>query len=283
MTSSPDDLTPEQQAVLASLPSWMTDPVPELDPELVPYLDETGEYSRMGWPMIKHPLVFAIPYTPGMNGRYNAQLAWKKDCLVKYRAERNWSGYINAHERPYRMDAFRDIEDEMTDAEYWENLAWMWRDSENIREQPDEWEELITSDRPERERIMEDDERAALAAMPDTITIYQGHTEERDDGWSWTIDHKIAVWFARRFAAMEESVPMITTAYVEREFVLAYFTQRGEDEILVDPEYVYGHETREVTEHDIDKNGSASVTWSTNMDPAVTTASNAIIQMNGTK
>ena len=40
-----------------------------LDAELYPYLQLEGDF-----PMLKHPLVFGVPYTEGLNAYYNEQL-----------------------------------------------------------------------------------------------------------------------------------------------------------------------------------------------------------------
>jgi hypothetical protein len=52
-------------------------------------------------------------------------------------------------------------------------------------------------------------------------------------GLAWTLDREVAVWFARRFA-MLGGIPRVSTAAIRAERVLAYFTARGEAEIVVD-------------------------------------------------
>ena len=75
----------------------------ELDPELEPWVDPDGPLG----PMLKHPLVYSILHTPGLNALVNAQLKAKTAAVRRARAEREWSRYIYLHERPYRLDAFR--------------------------------------------------------------------------------------------------------------------------------------------------------------------------------
>lgn len=206
----------------------------ELDPDLVPFL---CEHDFLGT-CLKHPLVFAIPYVPMMNKMYNASLNAKVDALAAALQQRNWTQYLLFYERPYRIEAFYNVMSLMEPWEYWEQLGRLWIDSENIREFPELWEDLLRSDIPHRQSIMTDEERDALDELPETFIIYQGHTNIRDDGWSWTTEKSVAVWFARRFASMEECEPRLTTALVEKRNVIAYFLGRNESEIVVDPDRV---------------------------------------------
>lgn len=206
-----------------------------LDDELTEhiYTDDT-----LGWEMLKHPLVFSIPYSPAMNPLLNRQFRHKTEALDRALESRDWHTWVWLHERPYRVDAFCEVLHLMTDAEYWPLLAHMWVDSENIRENYRLWETLITNDRPGREHFMDDEGTEALDALPDIIDIYQGHTLDRDDGWSWTTDEAKAVWFARRFGNLENSTPIVTVATVAKADVLGYLLSRGESEIITDPDSV---------------------------------------------
>jgi hypothetical protein len=202
----------------------------ELDPELAEYTVESAHFGSC----IKHPLVFDMMHVPQMNAWVNAQLRSKQKAVASAVKEKEWHSYIFLHERPYRVHAFIDIAADMTDTQYWHNLASIWIDSENIRQNPQVWQHLLRSKRPEREAIMDDEEREALAAMPGLIPVYQGHTAKAHDGWSWTTDRAKAEWFARRFSDFENSAPMLTTGVVYKRLVIAYFTGRGENEIVAD-------------------------------------------------
>jgi hypothetical protein len=204
----------------------------ELRPELADCIVE----MRIG-PMIKHPYVNDI-YVPQMNARYNKQYEYKVQAVAKALVDERWDTYIMLHERPWRFEALTNIADSLTDIEFWDAVCLVWMDSENIRQHQDEWDELLRSDRPGRENMMDDEERAALAALPDVIDVYQGHTDERDDGWSWTTDRNKAIWFGHRFANLEQAEARMTTGMVRREDITAYLLGRGESEVLVDPDLV---------------------------------------------
>ena len=52
---------------------------------------------------------------------------------------------------------------------------------------------------------------------------------------SWTLSRKTAVWFAERFRPEE---PVVGEGRCCKEDILAYFTGRGEEEIVIDPRAV---------------------------------------------
>ena len=205
----------------------------ELDPDLEYYVDESN-----GFPVLRHPLVYAVPYMSSMNALYNRQYLGKKDQLADASDTGDWHGYVYLHERPYRLDALLEISDEVDDATFWSLLSGIWMDSENIPQNQELWNEIFDSGRAGMENMMKNDEREALAALPQKIKIYQGHTGDRDDGWSWTTDKSVALWFAQRFSQLEGSDAQVTEATADKNDVLAYLLGRGESEILVSPEDV---------------------------------------------
>ena len=204
--------------------------------ELRPELQDCIMEMALGL-MIKHKYVNDI-YVPAFHARYNMQYEYKVEAVAKALADERWGTYIMLHERPWRFEALTDIADRLDDETFWDAVSMVWMDSENIPQHQDEWDELLRSDRPGHEAMMDDEERAALAALPPIVTVYQGHTDERDDGWSWTTDRDKAIWFGNRFANLEQAEARMTTGMVRREDILAYLLGRGESEVLVDPDLV---------------------------------------------
>ena len=78
--------------------------VEDLDPDLA--CCETQ--SAIG-PVIKHPLLFAVPYLPAMNAMINDAFHAKKAGVEEAKANRRWGHYLWLHERPYRVHAFARI------------------------------------------------------------------------------------------------------------------------------------------------------------------------------
>jgi hypothetical protein len=194
-----------------------------LHPDLEAHLIMT-DFGRM----VHHPLIIEIMPRPAMvNYRYEA----KRKALHEAMSDSNWHQAVWLHERPYRLDAFMQIEDDLDDDEYWSILADIWLDSENIWQNLDQWRELFESTRSGSP--MTDEEEAALAAMPDPVPVYRGSVEDANEyGLSWTTDRERAEWFAVRMTADDE-VGVVLDGLVAKEHVAAYFTGRGEDEIVV--------------------------------------------------
>jgi hypothetical protein len=228
--------TPEQRAEFdrqrEAMEEWFA---PE---ELDPILEYFRYRNHLGWTVIKHPLVVSIGHADPMNKMMNTQLHEKRKAVRQARNEGNWDLYVWLHQRAWRVHAFQRIARHMTDAAYWELLGDIWVDSENIRENPKKWDRLLRSERGDRHAIMDRDEQRQFSELPDEVTIYQGHTVERHDGWSWTLQKSVAEWFATRFADLESSSPVLSTGKIGRENILAYFSRRNEEEVLVDRDLV---------------------------------------------
>jgi hypothetical protein len=230
---------PEYTEKLAQLEDWFA---PEdLDPELEAYLEEPDDED--GWTNLRHPLVYSIMYTPMLNKRLNLQLRQKQELLARSENEGDWHTFVYLHERPYRVQGFIAIADQLSDEEYWGLLASIWIDSENIRQNPEIWLNLLKADRGDSRMMMSPEDLDALNLMPDVIPVYQGHTDVRDDGWSWTTDRAIAEWFASRFANLESAEPVVSCGSVNRADVTAFLSNRGESEILVNRDKVRIHQT----------------------------------------
>lgn len=198
-------------------------PTVDLDPELRIFLDEFA---------LRHPLVFGIPYVKAMNGHYNKVLEIKSADVRQASLEKNWVSYLYLHERPYRLNAFLMIMDRMTDPEYWDLLRHIWTDSENIWQNVRVWKRLLKSARPFSERFMDEEERAALAALPEKVTIYRGYQKKLNrNGLSFTLDRAIAVKLGRRWLKTCD----VWKRVVKREQIFAYLKSRGEEEIILVP------------------------------------------------
>lgn len=245
--NNPEDtlknLTPQQVEQFDYMKHMIDNPE-ELDPELAACLTEYGH-----GPAIKHPLINEIFYMPQVNPRYNEQLRRKKRDLEQAKAERAWFRFIVLHERPWRAEAFVEVADEMTDDEYWDELGDVWIDTENLWQWHHLVEELMLSDRPGRENLMDESERTFLAALPDELRVFRGHNEHNQFGWSWSLDPEKAMWFARRFASLSEE-PAVSMATVSKEAVIAVFMGRNESEVVLDPHFVEVTACTEIGEDD---------------------------------
>ena len=180
---------------------------------------------------LKHPLVFAIPFHEELSAVYNEQFRARATRLAECKEAGNWSRYIWMHERPYRFWAFDQVKHHLSDADYWEELSALWIDSENLH-QVQNLPELL-EDRPGRERMMDDRERALFDTLPESFVIFRGHQGINRMGFSWSLSYWQARWFAERYAAGRR--PGVVRAEVPKSHILAVQLGRGEFEIVVNP------------------------------------------------
>ena len=211
-----------------ALEDLMRDANEPLDKDLEAFVEFNNE---MGMPIVRHPLVMWIgPMMPGM---INQQYRQKLEAVGEARKSKNWSSYIYLHERPYRLDAFMDVKDEMDDKDYWSLLSDIWVDSENIWQNKDLWKSALSSKRPGKSNMMKKDELDELDSLPDKIKIYRGYIKGKNqNGFSWTTDKAKATWFSSRLARGNEK-PLVAEATVSKKDVVAYFTRRGESEVVL--------------------------------------------------
>ncbi len=186
--------------------------------------------------MIHHPLVIHIMFDPDRCGMINAQYYHKTTALEKHLQEGNITSAIFLHERPYRFEALTEyITDYDFDRhpDFWKTVGHVWTDSENIYESFEDWQWIWDSIAVNRESAMSNEEQAEFAVLPDTLVIYRGVEPQGTElGMSWTTDRDKAVWFARRFNGRGK----VLKTEIAKSSALAYFTGRGESEIVVLPD-----------------------------------------------
>jgi glycerol kinase len=149
----------------------------------------------------------------------------------------NWHGIVALYERPYRLHAFLQIRDNLTDKEFWEIVGWIWIDNENIYQNFNEWHRLWSSNRTNRHLCMSEEEQQVIKSFSETITIWRGvRGKKYTRGLSWTIDRDKAIWFAKRFSS--KNAVLLIEGTVKRTHVLAHFIGRNEQEIVALPKNV---------------------------------------------
>lgn len=81
--------------------------------------------------------------------------------------------------------------------------------------------------------VMDSEEQAEFDKLPEQLTIYRGITDynkKHIKGISWTLDIDIASYFAHRFRCKGK----VYKATIQKKYVLAYYQNRGENEVVVD-------------------------------------------------
>lgn len=218
-----------------------------LHPDLVPYVEESEQFG----PMLRHPLVYQVV---GINaGLANRAYEEKKKALADFEERKRWYSWVFLHERPYRVRALLELMEahgEIPIMEFARLAGDVWTDSENIHQMQDEWEAvfdaLSSTYIPDggrripdwvRRGVMVEEDLPTFEALAETLTVYRGFkTGLNESGLSWTLEKKVAVWFAKRFAEIfPDNPPGVFTGVVDKDDVIAYFDagHRGEKEIVV--------------------------------------------------
>lgn len=85
-----------------------------------------------------------------------------------------------------------------------------------------------------KEYLMNKREQKKFDKLPERITIYRGVNNPKFKyGFSWTIDKRIASWFANRYENKESYVYECT---VDKKDILCYLDIRNEKEVIIDSE-----------------------------------------------
>lgn len=158
------------------------------------------------------------------------------------RRRRRWSAYLLTFDSSEALDALLAVEGELDDTSYWRILGDAWTASDAVAANEDTWRRLFSSDRPGRESLTREPDRPVLAALPDEVVVYRGHSHEGGArGLAWTLSRESAETFAHQFAGSTDmghppGEPRLATATVPRASILALFQHRREgDVVILDP------------------------------------------------
>lgn len=185
---------------------------------------------------LHHPLMIDVPYNKQTNALINASYKQKLNDLKKWAWKGEWSRYIGVYERPYRLEAFMEIAYDLRSPEYWSIAGWLWEDTENQWQNLSEWQDVLSSERGQKEYFMDQDEQKFLKSLPDEVEIYRGCFEGiNDEGLSWTLDKSIAEMFSqhRHFKRKDDWESVILSQTVSKEDIFAVKLGRKESEVIL--------------------------------------------------
>ena len=196
-----------------------------LHEDLKPYINNGGMFV-----MLKHPLVFAVPYVEQMHSLYNKQYEHKKNRISDYLKKKNYEGYIFLYERPYRLMAFLNIADKLKGKQYWEILADIWTDSENIWQNKKTYKMLFGENLESKKYFMSKEDRKYFDSLPEQVVVYRGYLQGKNKtGFSYTLNKERAEWFANRFSGDGK----VYERTVRKDKIVAYTNRRDEQEVII--------------------------------------------------
>jgi hypothetical protein len=118
----------------------------------------------------------------------------------------------------------------LSDEQLFDILRDEWTSFHNISNSLEELGDIFPLYGPVR-AMMTSEENAAYDALPARVPVYRGCDANWLEGVSWSLNKKVANWFAF-YALTQAQDPTLMTASVEKEFVLAIKLGRGEEEII---------------------------------------------------
>jgi hypothetical protein len=114
-------------------------------------------------------------------------------------------------------------------------VAWVWIDSNNIRQNLTGWKQLWSRKLPLREMAMNENERSYLAKMPNLIRVWRGmYSKKSINGLAWTFNAERAEWFAKRALLGGRKKSFVASGLVAKADVYAIFLGRGESEVVTE-------------------------------------------------
>lgn len=140
-------------------------------------------------------------------------------------------------DKPERMRCLKTIASKIGFSDpvlFWEHFWSVWASSENLNEDSEFIDYLIDYGKALGDPALglDDDEHETLDTLSYPVVAYRGGCEHNRDGWSWTLDRKVAHMFAMRAHGPKER--FIFKTEIERDQILAYLSGRAESEIVVD-------------------------------------------------
>jgi hypothetical protein len=188
---------------------------------------------------LEHPLLpveFVLTYPPS---QINAWFEKAVQAANEFKKAGNWLDYVDCHVKRFQLEAFRNIEKKLSNAEYWQILSSIWTYSDNIWQHIDEWVSALRSSRPERQEFMSPEERAAFESLPPILTIYRGYQPRRNrNGLSWTLSRETAEFMSNYVVLPGTDIKLtgkdgkVRQKTISKKEAFAYLCDRKEEEII---------------------------------------------------
>lgn len=143
--------------------------------------------------------------------------------------------------KPYKLAFLKYIEGYISPADIGRYIASNWSLIEHVNTDNNvtKYEIIRYFEMSDKNTLMTKAEQAELESWPDEITVYRGVTEynkKHIKGLSWTVNIKVAEYFATRFkgaAGGSGATGAVYQAIIKKEHILAYITGRSEEEVVV--------------------------------------------------
>lgn len=168
---------------------------------------------------------------------------WFDELLVNQKETIDWDRMF-ASNAENLGEVLRTHYHTMPHSIYWKMVANCYTSSSFAHTDESTILKYLNDTRPEKEHLMDDEEREFFNNLPDKVTIYRGCTKKEIKSgkfrMSWTLDRKIAEFFAFEYINLnhensfrkDKSLYDIVEKSVDKKDLLCYFGGRNEAEVL---------------------------------------------------
>lgn len=127
-----------------------------------------------------------------------------------------------------------------SDKEFWRKLSMIYT-GQDFQKLPHQIYKLyFNSNRPYREELMDEEEKAHYNKLPDIIKAYRCMSKEEkkreEFGFSWTLSKDVAQFFVDRNNKIYQKEHVIYEKLLHKSDIIAYLNERDEEEILYLPQ-----------------------------------------------
>lgn len=203
-----------------------------------------GFYAMMGMGAVIHPVFERNPFIHVEDGQMQPydivhdRKALKKARAIKKAQIKDCNTVTDVMwviRKPYRLSFLKEIKEYLDNKEFSKLLGEIWMDVENPNEDDIGIETFLEwFAEADKEFLMNDEEKKTYDSLPDEVKLYRGVGKNGNpEGLSWTLSEEKAQWFAERFQ-MLGGKGYVLTAVARKSNILAYFSRREEDEVIID-------------------------------------------------
>ena len=160
---------------------------------------------------------------------------WLSDMTKYFRHCSSALNILVSIRKSYRITFFKYVNKYLSSEDFALLLKNAWITTENISDDANvSMKELVKWFKmADKEYLLDEEESKLLSELPNGVSIYRGvRSEDYKYGMSWTLSLEKAKWFAARF---DTDTQIVYKAVIQKQDILAYINERGEQEIIIDP------------------------------------------------
>ena len=175
--------------------------------------------------------------------KWEAELADKRRRCVHSTGDQfvsDLTDYLHALNSEQRAGELLSLLNRAAPKEFWQSFLVHWSGCDRTWEYTARWLRLLgkTSGKVSGYHYYDNSCRAFFDDLPELVTVYRGCSRERVNGISWTTDKSVAKGFAQGHRSIRVPNPVLATAKVAKNEILAAMVDRQEREVICNAQHV---------------------------------------------